>query len=586
MVLIPKNKLWLTGLIATTLFTGCSKEEDEAKDEDEAEIAAVATVGAVLATPTSMDTAYPTELAISFFSSSSAAALHLVEEAPAAADTEAAKASERPIKERKGDAENRLKGMVDDCVADALKRAPVNGKSETCYEFDQDMLWGLRAADQAANGTHNGLNAEGAPCMVAFAKNKVSLVNDLLDRAQGMVSTMLCQAKKIDANAQPPTTVGGLLDLKAILTQAMGAKADRIDAAKLERLADVDGKAVYKSTVEMQQGSRGRTVVLVHSPGADGTYNGVLYTIETKIPGAVAEGVGPAGDSKTRVLSVTYAKVKTATGYEMQGDLIRANLAPELVSVALGTSGVLDLSAYRDFSVATTDPKYGSAKKADGTYYLHNEDASGQTRISFVVNPDTEEGTVTYAENPGSNYTEMARGMTAQIAIVDGVKKGCSVSGAAVGRTNINQSYSIAKSQKEGVPLEFAGFYHPFFNDLIQGGETCTMTSNPGFDASGDFYEKSCTRDAATAVMKWYEPNVSATVLAQAFATDQVGPIVTRQCYKYDTATAAYVLDTDAIPDAAGFELIASNDDAKFVKAPAIDANVVKPFAGDLAKKN
>lgn len=58
--------------------------------------------------------------------------------------------------------------------------------------------------------------------------------------------------------------------------------------------------------------------------------------------------------------------MKTATGYEMQGDLIRANLAPELVSVALGTSGVLDLSSYRDFSVSENDPHYGSGKKADG----------------------------------------------------------------------------------------------------------------------------------------------------------------------------------------------------------------------------
>lgn len=541
---------------------------------------------------TSMLNAYPSDLALAIFTDDSSTSLRLAEEATEAEEKQAFQEAGRPLKERGEAQEKRLKGEVDDCVADALKRAPISGSTETCYEFDQDMILGGRS-DGEPNGTKNGLNKDGVPCMVAFAKSRVTDVNDLLDRAQGMVSTMLCQAKKKDATAQPPAEVGGVLDLKAKLGEAMGAKAKEIVSAKIERLADVDSLPVYKSTVEMKEADRTRTVVLVHSPGADGTYHGTVYTIQHRESttalalagsgsGTGSGSGGAQAESKDHVLSVTYAKIKTDTGYLLQGDLIRANLAPDLVDVALGEDGVLDLSAFRDFSVAESDGHYGAAKKADGTYYAHNEDAERQTRITFSLDPATDAGTVSFAENPGSNYSEAARGMIAQVAVVDGVKKGCATSGAALGKDNLMQANSIAKSQKDGTTLDFIGFYHPQF-DINPAHLSAGCSVAEGDDEDGHYYEKTCTGNQQ-GVIKWYEPKAADAVLAHTFATEQSGGIVTRQCYEYDVTAEAYKLDATEITDESGYQLVKNDSVGKLVQPPALNAKV-KPFDGKIGKK-
>jgi hypothetical protein len=539
--------------------------------------------------PSALLDVFPAQLALTFFSDGSGAALRLQgEEAATESDEQAAiEDASRPPAEKAEDTKERLMGQADDCVAEVLKRPPVSGRGETCYEFDQDQIYGKRG-NGGYLGNQNGLNAAGEACMVAFAKSKVAVVNDLLERAKAMVETMLCQAKKADPTIAPPAADGEVLDLKAAMAEA--DFGDDIEIASLERV-DIDGVPVYKSTIVMTAGSQKRTVVLVHSPDAEGEgYHGSLYTIQhasTLALGLQGPGPGPGpgpGGNLDRVLSITYARVENpdaAGSYLMQGDLVRANIHPDLTDVALGTAGVLDLSAIRNFDVPDNDPSYG-APVLDGAAVANANDVlSGQTKITFRLDDDGV-GVTSYFENPGGNYNEAARGMVAQVAKADdGTMKGCSVSGAALGKENLMMAFSIAKAQKLGQTLEPVGYYHPFF-ELGGKGAECTKTEG-ATDSLGTYHATSCTQNGQTEESKWYFPKIADAALAEQFVSEQVGGIVTRQCYALDASTGVWGIDTDEIAEEAGYELVRNTDSTKFIAPPQLD-DKVRPFEGDIGK--
>lgn len=584
---LKRTLLKISLLSATlTLASHCSKKSDEEKSSDSA-----GTGGAGTGSPSdiseSMFVAYPSQLAIAIFTDESASSLRLeadpTKDENAAFDAAAASAS-KPLRERAQEAEDRLKGDVDDCLPDALKRKlPPDKETVLCYQFDGDMLAGVmpERGEGQDLGTKNGLDAEGQPCLISFARSRVAAVNDLLERAQGLVSAALCQAKKIDANVVPPVSVGDTLDLTSALAAAFGDRPLEVVTAKMERKEDIDSLPVYKSTIEIKEELFTRTVVLVHSPDyAADIYNGTLYTVE--MPESASLGLArPPKDSHAHVLSLNYAKVATDDGFLIQGQLLRARLAPELVSVALNDSGLLDLSAYRDYSAEEDSHDYGTAKKENGTYYSNNEDATHQTKIDFSVNPETDEGTVSYAQNPGSTYFEAARGMVAEVSVVDGVRKGCAIAGAAVGKKRLMDGYSIARAQKEGVKLELIGFLHPFFTTANQG-EECSLTADGVAEGDEIYYERTCTSGDKAA--KWYQPQLEGNAVAETFATDQAGPYVTRQCYKYVEADAAYAIDTEEVPDAAGYQVIKNDAAGQMVEPPPTDG--VKPFEDGVAKED
>ncbi len=548
-----KLKIAVISLVALSISVGCKKKEDK----DEEEVPAIPTVfsgsGAV-GDGTSLAAVYPGELALAVFTDESGSSLRLVQD-------EASVEASRPTKERAAEEEKIASGKAESCFSPALSRQAPADSAENCYEFDQDMIYGGNTA-ATLKGTKNGLNANNEACLVAYAKNRATQINDMLDKAKGSISTMLCQAKKTDPTITLPAITGEQLDLKEILATAFANKGNAtIETAMLERLEDdADANPVFRSTVKMVFGDSTRTVILVHVPSFTdpALYYGSMTTIANR---------SGSPDNKIMVMTVVYSKTRQDDGsYRMNAELRRAGVASELVATIIGADGQLDFNAHRDFSGSLTSPTYGRGKKADGTLYDINADMNGQTLITFQSNPETDEGSFSYWQNPGSNYGEAARGMVAKVEIVDGVKKGCATSGAALDKSDTGKPYSIASSIKQAVTLEPTGFYHPFLE--VAG---CTVTT--GSDADGSF--KSCTKN--NTALKWYVPAIADADLADEFVSDQRGGIVTRQCYKFDDASGVYVIDTAETDEAAGYELFRNTDTAKFITPPNL-ANVIKPI--------
>lgn len=596
--MISKRQAGLSSglILAVALQSGCGSKKDSSDDSSSDQPTSTAGTNTGSNTSTTTDTTaamlqvYPSQLALSIFSSDDAAALRLLADTPTEEDEQAAiaDASRTPAKVA-AESKERLQGKASSCIPDILKRPPPMGRGETCYEFDQDQIYGKRGSG-GYSGNKNGLNANGEACMVAFAKSKVAVVNDLLERAKAMVETMLCQAKKSNPNLTPPAASGESLDLKAALAEGMSGRADEFEVAKLERI-DVDGVAVYKSTIVSNRGGGKRTIVLVHAPDAEETYHGTLYTIqhaETGLTLSDHSGLGlnalPNNSAFDRVLSIKYARIEdpAAPGsYRMQGELLRANLDPALTDTALGSTGILDLSAIRKFDVPEADPDYGKPVKNGQVVAIANQVLTGQTKISFDLSDDGV-GTTSYFENPGGNYSEAARGMVANVVKTsDGMLKGCSVSGAALGKDNLMQSYSIAKAQKLSVTLNPVGFWHPFFHTPQQNKPGCNAPTT-GSDTDGNFHEIVCTAGSPDNA-KWYQPAIADTAMATEFVTNQVGNIITRQCYKLNNE-GIWAIDTDEIAETAGYELVRNTATNKLIAPPQLNEKV-RPFGGEVGKK-
>jgi hypothetical protein len=290
-----------------------------------------------------------------------------------------------------------------------------------------------------------------------------------------------------------------------------------------------------------------------------------------------------AAGEKSHILTIAYAKEKQADGsFRLHAELRRAAVNADLLANAIGADGLLDFNAHREFSVATNNANYGKGKKPGGGFYNSNEDFSSQTRITFVTDPETDEGTFAYWENPGSNYTEAARGMVANIALDAGVKKGCAVSGAALDKTNLGNGYSIASALKQNVVMAPNGFYHPFFNVPASTQTGCTMPTQAS-DADGTFWSNTCTPGGQTQVFTWYVPQTVDATAAGEFTHDQRGDLFTRQCYMYDQASGKYVIDTAQTPDGAGFELVRNTNAAKMIAPPTLGEHV-GPIQGATVK--
>ena len=261
--------------------------------------------------------------------------------------------------------------------------------------------------------------------------------------------------------------------------------------------------------------------------------------------------------------------------------MVRAKLDPALTDTALGRSGTLDLSAISSFDVAESNPNYGQPVKNGQVVAQANDVLSGQIQIRFDLSEEGL-GTTSYFENPGGNYNEAARGMVANVVKGgDGTLKGCAISGAALGKDNLMLAYSIAKAQKLGQTLDPVGFLHPFFNVLQQNKQGCSAPAS-GSDADGSFREiTSCTNSQDNA--KWYQPQIADATLAAEFVTNQVGNIITRQCYKLNDA-GVWAIDTDEINEDAGYELVRNTTTAKLIAPPQLNEKV-RPFSGEIGKK-
>lgn len=479
--------------------------------------------------------AYPSSLAITVFPTASTTSLtetYLAEATTAAKSEDAAKI---------------LKGEVENCLPAALKSDPVQGEDETCYEFDQDMIYG---SQNGTKGTKTGKNSKGEACLPAFARTKTKRVIDSVDRALGTIQMGMCLGKKKGV-AKELSAVGDSVDL----AESFGSNEGKVTVskAKITREADANGFQNFKIELSVtRKDGIPMDITLYHTKKDDKNtlFSGVLQHKE-KLSDTEKKGEGVsllAGD-RYRLMSIQYSRGTNATTgkpeirYELRNGIFDSSLvAKAFENNNSNTLNQLDLNVGADFTATEGSQDYG---KYTG-FTANNNAVMGITYIAFGGNPETNEGTFTYAQNPGSNFDENARGMTATLELKDGVLKGCAYSGA--NGYSVASGYSIRgaiKSQKkidaDVVVFNPRGFYHPFFS----GG------TGPTTDADGKYYTK--TQGPSTA--KWYqvEAFTATTELPAIFVTEQMSNIITKQCYKQDATSQMYLIDETT--SAKGYDL-------------------------------
>ena len=536
----------LSTVIIALLISGCSQ------DGEDKETAATAA--------SELAAAYPGGLAISFFPQDSTTAIALAE------------SKIKTVAAKKEEAENLINGVTESCLASVFSTSR-SSPAITCYEFDQEMIYGTNPSNQTA-GTRDGKNGNEA-CLVAFARSQVMSVEEIIDTTLGLVQGMMCQAKKDGVAAGLPE-VGASLDLKTSLTTAMGSAVSSVTTASISRLSDRNGRPVYRTDITTTKNNETRELHLIHSPGSitDNTiFDGVLWSKITGYQDPFGQG-GGGNQPSDPYISVQYGQTQNNDGtYAMRAELLRANINEDLAANAF-VNGVLDLNVGADFTVSSGDSNYGNYKKQDGSYYNSNEAVTAITYIGFNLNPATNAGTLSYWQNPGSNYTENARGMIFSLSAdaSSGALSGCGTSGA-VG-SSANNATSIRKAKKDGSSLTPGGFYHPALNNEGNGPSgSCTDAS--GSDGVGSYYSRaSCYPNSVT--IKWYIPiatDLDSTLLSN-WTTKQMGSVISRQCVKQTTSSDSYALDN--MP-AAGFELLdptAAATAVKIISAPDLSGLV------------
>lgn len=525
-------KTFLVATTATTLLTHCGKK----KSDDDSTTTDNSPSGVTSANALSV--AYPTSLAITAFPTTTTASLALSDERSFALDDETT-----AVKNEK--AAKILKGEASSCVPDSLSTEAAEPTDETCYEFDQDMIYGSMDGT-TFKGTKDGKNSKGEACLVAFARGKIKRVVGSVDRSLGMIQMMMCQAKKA-GTATELSTVGASVDLASAIT---GADPKAVPTkATVTRLDDVvDGTNTYKSyksevSVTRKDGiAMDITLYHVQKDSSNKTYYGVLQLAEQMSDKQnKGEGGSATANGQKRMMSISYGRDVAADGsatiaYELRNGIFNK----DLVAKAWGTDKLLDLNA---------------GTNADGSYTGYeankqNEAVFGISYIAFNGNPDTNAGTFSYWQNPGSTYSENARGMVAKLELSGDLLKGCAFSGAVA--SSASSGFSIRQALKEGKTLEPKGFYHPFFS-----GSTGT-----GSDTVGTYYTKANNQGTA----KWYKPEETANGLT--FVSSQMSNLITKQCYAQDATSKAYLIDTSVTTSAKGYEFVETEASKSALEPP------------------
>lgn len=508
---------WLSTLLALSLAAAvsCGKKADDEEDEatDDAKDKAIESVNALAV-------AYPNTLAIAAFPEGESSKLALGE--TAVEDPNA----DKDVSQKVDDAEKVLTGEADECLNEKLFQRLKAASDPSCYEFDSDLM-PISANYNGkirTNGTLTGEDEDsGEACLVAFARAQIKDSVTKVDKATSLIQAMLCQAKK-DGSADELPAVGKSIDLQSTLENAAGKL--KISRAKITRLEDVDDRPVYKSEVTMTDFTEQKIDIdLVHSPAKDGTndtYNGVL---SVKFTGGKYEGLG---SNKIRAMSVVYArsesKGKKKMKYEVRNAALKDTLEP------FNGDGTVDFNAGAVFTGTKATDGYGNYGTGQPNDFI-----SGMKYIEFDVDPDTNEGNLSYWVNPGGQYYENARGFLFNIAANDdGDLSGCGVSGAtgSGGVSELGAGISIRRALKEGaddkdLTLEPRGYLHPFANNN-------TLTAGEKDDR---------------------QPG-------------QRGTTITKQCFKRNSE-GKYVIDTKKTTHAHGYDIIEGS--ASTVKRPAVN---------------
>lgn len=569
MVRILKGKAAVVGAVAASwISVSCGKSSspapapaadggDAAGDSSTSQNSYEEAVSALLSN------AFPSSLALTVLSTSTGSSLRLAgddEETGEEVDPNA-----KSLEQKIEDQEKIARGEADSCMPDAIGKGIARGESETCYEFDQDMIYGRNAADADYLGTLDGESASGEACLVSFSRGQVTSVMGMVDQTLGFGMAAICQHKKLNEDSSLPETGEAALDLAPALENLFGSKAT-VTSAKLERLEDVDDHPVYRMVIVATMGrdSIKRTIGIIHSPHDDENkeYSGTIYTIMEGVPGFAAGGGGNDGTTKFQHMSITYNRTLSDDGEpRLVAELRSAQINEDILAEhdAINDQGVLDLNVGTNIETATL----GASGYGDYEGYAEsNQAVNAITYVAFNLNPDSGEGNLAYWKNPGGNYYENARGFNIAVERNDDDQlAGCATSGSAstdfTAGTSIRRFLNDAEEEND-LTLAPKGFWHPFMN---------TPTST-GTDADGSYKQRT---QVSGQVTKWYVPQVSDSTAASTFVTSQNGSYITRQCFVQDADSGLYVIDTNEIDDAAGFELLDSGNTvnaAKFLALP------------------
>ncbi|MBC7659240.1 MAG: hypothetical protein H7249_05980 [Chitinophagaceae bacterium] len=485
--------------------------------------------------------AYPGSLAISVFPVTTSTNLDLTADDPAPDS----------IKGKEVEAKSYLDGTAEHCLPPALLR-PALPIDESCYEFDQDMIYGTK--DGHAKGTKTGkssLTGSKEACLVSFSRAQVKQIEYIIDQGLGLQQAMICQAAKDGLDISKAETADGM-DLAPKLAEAADKSADArkptIKVTEAKMLKDAGG--VYRVSIKVSMAKDGQeniqTYTLAHVPDArDNTiYHGVMSLTRDEPSNRGNTTIGK------RYISVSYTRTLDADGSShLKTELRSARLTTELDSKAYNTDGTLNYNAGADDNGAYTG--IASADRA----------ISNQVLVAFDLNTETSTGTFEYWQNPGSNYSEPARGMIFKLEknATTGRLEGCGMSGAALGATpSMQNAVSIRKSIKAGTSLMTTGSFHPFFN--LEGSGSCTGTPS------------TCTKTVsspAPLTATWEIPVFTAadnTTAAATWAKNQVTPFVTRQCVAQN-ADGIYEIDTALVSEAQGYSLFNPTNSTTFVIA-------------------
>lgn len=564
---MQRNALRLSVIAAMTLVPltfSCGKKKDKDSDDTATESASNPTM------------AYPTGLNLSVFPTATTTSLNLTDESGV----------DRTAAQKNEEMEKILSGQAESCLPTIHQKEFKGPDNETCYEFDQDLVYGGRSPQGTTTvstflGTKNGKNAKGEACFPAFTRAQVKDVIALMDQTLGFVGAGICQYKKDNAGAELPQNANESIDISKSLKDVFKDGIGNVEKAEIKRLADNEGRPVYMTKIDIRdRNGLTRSMRLLHSPDADPAkkiYNGTIGLIMNGDVRDKEPKIGPA--DKHRVMSVTYARTSD-TAIKME--LRTAQVQKDLVGSALDKAFVLDFNVGAKFTAAANTADYGKYYKADGTAFTQaNEAVDGSTYIAFDMNKDTGEGTMSYWKNPGGTYYENARGFNISVAKnAAGTLEGCAISGAA--STDFGNGTSIRRFLKEGgsLTLQAKGFLHPFFNSNPGGGAVVT---GPTAEGSESFY--AWTKATPVEGAKWYVPATSNATLATKFVTDQSGSLISRQCFKQN-ASGVYEIDTSKTTDTAGFELLDSGvaaNNAKFIPPPSIGDAKPLPVDGKTA---
>lgn len=460
------------------------------------------------------------------------------------------------LAQKREDAKKIMEGKADDCFENMKKRLrDPTDVMETCYEFDQEMVYGHMGDATKVKGTKNGLSSKTGSsevCMVSFARDEMRQIEEIIDQQLDRAQAMACVALK--NNKTLPAAVNEKLDITTDMNSRRPtgiSNAPTFDSVVLQRIADKDGAAVYETKVSTTfPDGKKEELILTHSPtkSDNSEYSGVI-SIKRTGEARDRDGATPMD----MVLSIQYARK-----IENEQKMVRASVRRARIATSVATK--FDTDGLVTFSGLADDAK--------------NDAVNAISLVEFDMNQSDSTGTLSYWRNPGGSITEAARGFVFKVEKdTDTTVKGCAISGASFRDENVQNpgaGTSIRYALANNVLIKPNGWYHPFFNTDVGLGTA---------EDSGDFNYKKSQNGPNNQVMtaRWRKTGIAGDT-ADKFVTKQTGNAVSRQCFKQNT-DGNYVVDAGANLGTANFELITVGS-ASFIQPPdlaGVKAKRLKP---------